>query len=605
MAKKIHVFLFLCALALSVFAALAFAVAGNPPSGNAPAHSVPVPAESAKVINLELIADYYHNADPALSIAELSAPEYATRFSPVAGRPVWVGTHAPAAWLRFVVPLDALGAGYAKGSDPAERTTQWLLLVKPSFSIILDSVEFYVPRPDGGFDMYASGAMKSASANEPHSRYFYFNLPPEAFRAAQREAPCYLRLSSSTDVLMNIELVAAAEFAKSEARSYLAYGIVFGILIAMAFYGFFLFVSLKYRSYLYFILYTISIGLWLFYVQGFAKVLFGQKPGLDQAMLWFWAGMFILWGTIFTISFLELKKGSRFLFYLLAAAAALAGVVSAAGLAGLDEIAFALSHYLGMAVPVLVIIAAAVRLKQGFRSALYYLVAWSFLALGGFVFSLMGLKVLPVHFLTINAMSIGMALESVLLSMALADRFKQVETERKLLESKQAQYRELSMTDALTGLYNKRYLQAELSRAVEKTLQSGEPVSLIFLDIDDFKKINDRFGHAVGDDILISLAHSMLSCTRESDMACRLGGDELVIFMPGISKDKAFHVAERIRVHFETESMRIIDGQSINATISLGIVDLQRNESAESLIERADSAMYAAKQRGKNCSVVL
>jgi len=217
----------------------------------------------------------------------------------------------------------------------------------------------------------------------------------------------------------------------------------------------------------------------------------------------------------------------------------------------------------------------------------------------------MGLKVLPVHFLTINAMSIGMAIESVLLSMALADRFKQVETERKLLESKQAQYRELSMTDALTGLYNKRYLQAELSRAVEKTLQSGEPLSLIFLDIDDFKKINDRFGHAVGDDILISLAHSMRSCTRESDMACRLGGDELVIFMPGISKDKAFHVAERIRVHFETESMRIIDGQSINATISLGIVDLQRNESAESLIERADSAMYAAKQRGKNCSVVL
>lgn len=95
------------------------------------------------------------------------------------------------------------------------------------------------------------------------------------------------------------------------------------------------------------------------------------------------------------------------------------------------------------------------------------------------------------------------------------------------------------------------------------------------------------------------------SCTRESDTACRLGGDELVIFMPGISKDKAFHAAERIRVHFETESMRIIDGQSISATISLGIVDLQGNESAESFIERADSAMYAAKQRGKNCSVVM
>ncbi|MHB0855799.1 MAG: GGDEF domain-containing protein [Rectinema subterraneum] len=97
----------------------------------------------------------------------------------------------------------------------------------------------------------------------------------------------------------------------------------------------------------------------------------------------------------------------------------------------------------------------------------------------------------------------------------------------------------------------------------------------------------------------------MRSCTRESDTACRLGGDELVIFMPGISKVKAFRAAERIRVHFETESMRIIDGQSISATIGLGIVDLQGNESAESFIERADSAMYAAKQRGKNCSVVM
>jgi len=233
-------------------------------------------------------------------------------------------------------------------------------------------------------------------------------------------------------VLMNIELVAAAEFAKSEARNYLSYGIIFGILIAMAFYGFFLFVSLKYRSYLYFILYTVSVGLWLFYVQGFAKVLFGQMPGFDQAMLWFWAGMFITWGTIFTISFLELQKTSRFLFYILA---------------------------------------AAVRLKQGFRSALYYLIAWSFLVLGGFVFSLMGLKVLPVHFLTVNATSIGVAIEFILLSMAFADRFKQVETERKFLESKQEQYRELSITDTLTGLYNKRYLQAELGHAIEKALQ--------------------------------------------------------------------------------------------------------------------------------------
>lgn len=594
MAKRIHIFIFLWDLALFFSATPAPVLAGSTPASE----------ESAETIPLEPFGEYYHNADPALSIAHVSAPEYSRYFAPVAGRPIWVGKHAPTAWFRFVVPLDALGRGYATGSDPAERTTQWLLLVKPSFSIILDYVELYVPRPEGDFDVYLSGAMNLPSPSEPHSRYFYFNLPPEAYKAALENKACYLRFSSSTDVLMNIELVAAPHFAKREARSYFWYGIIFGILIAMAFYGLFLFFWLKYHSYLYFSLYTISVGLWLFYVHGFAKVLFGQRPGFDQTMLWFWAGMFLTWGLIFTISFLELKKDSPVLFYILAAATVLAGLVSLAGIAGLFEASFVISHFLGVAVPVLVLIAAVVRLKQGFRSALYYLIAWLFLALGGFAFALMGLKVLPVHFLTVNAISISIALESVLFSMALADRFKQVEKERKILESKEEQYRELSITDTLTGLYNKRYVQAELGHGIENALHSREPLSLILLDIDDFKKINDRFGHAIGDDILISLAHSMRSCTRESDRACRLGGDEFVIFLPGISKDRAFHIAERIRVHFETESMRIIDGQSLSATISLGIVDLQGNETVDSFIERADQAMYEAKQRGKNCSVV-
>ncbi len=553
------------------------------------------------VINLEKISDYYFDADPALGIGEVSSPEFSSHFSPVGGRPVWTGKHAPASWLKFTIPLDRLGPGYGPESNAEDRAVQWLLLVKPSFSIILDNIEFYVPRSDGGFDRFVLGARIKSAPAEPHSRYYFFSLPAGALRGK----PCYLRISSTTDVLMNIELVTASSFVQEQARSFLGYGLLFGIIVAMVIYSIFLLLSLHYRSYIYFIFYNIAIGLWVFYLQGFAKVLFGTTPGLDQMMLWVWAGQFITWGTVFTISFLELRKGSRLLFYILAVAAVAGSLISVAAVAGMDDLTFAVSHYLGFIVAVLVIIAAVLRIKQGYGPARYYLIAWSSLAIGGLVFALMGLKVLPVNFLTSNAMSIGIAFESIFLAMALADRFKYLEIEKKNLEAAQTHFRELSLTDSLTGLRNRRYLMIELAKAMKEARQNGEPLSLIMLDIDDFKVINDRFGHGVGDDMLVSLSHSIRTCTRETDSACLYGGDELVIFMPKVAKQDALRIAERIRTHFETESLRVINGKSLGATISLGIAELEGEDNIDTLLSRADAAMYKAKSRGKNCSAAL
>jgi diguanylate cyclase (GGDEF)-like protein len=553
------------------------------------------------VINLEKISDYYFDADPTLGIEEVSSPEFSSHFSPVGGRPVWTGKHAPASWLKFTIPLDRLGPGYGPESNAEDRAVQWLLLVKPSFSIILDNIEFYVPRSDGGFDRFVLGARIKSAPAEPHSRYYFFSLPAGALRGK----PCYLRISSTTDVLMNIELVTASSFVQEQARSFLGYGLLFGIIVAMVIYSIFLLLSLHYRSYIYFIFYNIAIGLWVFYLQGFAKVLFGTTPGLDQMMLWVWAGQFITWGTVFTISFLELRKGSRLLFYILAVAAVAGSLISVAAVAGMDDLTFAVSHYLGLIVAVLVIIAAVLRIKQGYGPARYYLIAWSFLAIGGLVFALMGLKVLPVNVFTSNAMSIGIAFESIFLAMALADRFKYLEIEKKNLEAAQTHFRELSLTDSLTGLRNRRYLMIELAKAMKEARQNGEPLSLIMLDIDDFKVINDRFGHGVGDDMLVSLSHSIRTCTRETDSACLYGGDELVIFMPKVAKQDALRIAERIRTHFETESLRVINGKSLGATISLGIAELEGEDNIDTLLSRADAAMYKAKSRGKNCSAAL
>lgn len=556
----------------------------------------------SSVINLEQTGDFYFNADPSLGIDEVVSPELSSRFTPVEGRPVWTGYHAPASWLRFTIPLERLGPGYTLGSNPENRGIEWLLLIKPSFSIILDNIELYVPRDDGGFDRFDAGAQVKTDHKEPNSRYFFFYLPAGAFKGK----PCYLRISSSTDVLMNVELVNGSYFAKEQVRDNLGYGIIFGILLAMILYSVFLLLSLHYYSYIYFILYNISIGLWTFYLQGFAKVLFGTNPNFDQMMLWVWAGQFIMWAVVFTISFLELRKGSKILFSVLVAGTILGGVVSFAAFLGQFKFTFWVAHYLGIIVVLCVIFSSVLRIKQGYRPARYYLVGWAALMLGGLVFALMGLKVLPVNFFTTNAMSIGIAFESIFLSMALASRFKYLEVEKKKLEEAQDHFRELSLTDPLTGLRNRRYLMLELGKALKTAAHREEALSIIMLDIDNFKTINDRFGHEVGDDILVSLAHSIRTCTRETDSACLYGGDELVIFMPKVDKQDAVRIAERIRAYFETDSLRVIGGRSLGATISLGVTEYIHNEdTVDTLLSRVDSAMYKAKSQGKNCCVVV
>ncbi len=555
---------------------------------------------NAPEVSLESQSDFFFNADPRLGIDEVSNAGHASRFTPVGGRTIWVGRQAPAGWLRFTIPSSDLGPGYGYAKAD-ESVRQWLLVVRPSFSIILDHVDFYIPRGDGTFDEVKSGAKATRPPGEPYSRFFVFELPPEAVEGN----PCYLRIASATDVSLNFGLETSLGFARREGVDYIAYGLLYGILLAMVLYSFFLFLSLKDVAYLYYILYTISAALWLFFVQGHSKLVFGQIPLFDQAMLWLWAGLMMTWGAVFTSSFLRLKEGRIFLYNVLRALAALGVVVSVVGIAGWDDIAFSLSHYLGLILPISVVIASVARLLQGFPSALYFLIAWSTLAAGGFVFSLMGLKLLPVNFWTINGMAIGMTTEAVLLSMALADRFRRLETEKKNLEKIQAHYRELSLTDALTGLHNKRFLMNELNLAVEEARESGSALSLILLDIDNFKSINDSFGHAMGDETLATLAHAMRSCTRESDSSCRFGGDELVIIMPGVADEYALKVAERIRIRFASENMRVVNGVDMQATVSLGVASFNGKETAETLMARADEAMYEAKRLGKNRSVAL
>jgi diguanylate cyclase (GGDEF)-like protein len=408
------------------------------------------------------------------------------------------------------------------------------------------------------------------------------------------------------DVFLETSL--ARDFQKQ--ADFLLYGMLFGILAAMLLYSLTLFISLKDKSYLFYSLYTLSAGLWLFFLHGFSKALFGQNPGTDQRMLWFWVGLMLAWGSVFVAHFLRLKDGMAAMNRLILALGALGLVVSFAGLLGWYDIAFSLSHYLGILIPILGTVTALIRFIQGFPSSFFFFIAWIFLGAGGLVFALMGLKLLPVNFFTINSSAIGVALQSVLLSVALSDRFRRLESETERLEKIQADYEALNLTDESTGLPNKRFLMAELDDLMEKARQKRAPLSLLMIDVDNFGSLNDTLDGAKPEDVLAGLASIAKASTRGSDRVCSLGGDRLAVILPGTGAQPALNAAERIRERFASEGYRGEDSrghasESLAITLSIGVAELSKEDSRDSLLDRSDKAVQEAKTKGKNRSIYI
>lgn len=156
-------------------------------------------------------------------------------------------------------------------------------------------------------------------------------------------------------------------------------------------------------------------------------------------------------------------------------------------------------------------------------------------------------------------------------------------------------------TDALTGLANRRAFDVELSRRLAQRQRLGTPLCLQIIDIDKFKSFNDDFGHLLGDAILKEIASALVAAVREVDAVARLGGDEFAVILLGSNLEEASHAAERFRnaisdcpIHYE--------GQDHTLTISSGVAEAQLDDDAASLIKRADSALYAAKEAGRNYS---
>jgi diguanylate cyclase (GGDEF)-like protein len=173
------------------------------------------------------------------------------------------------------------------------------------------------------------------------------------------------------------------------------------------------------------------------------------------------------------------------------------------------------------------------------------------------------------------------------------------------LDDVQKKLKHMAVTDELTGLKNRRYIMEQLEKEYQRSVRSGEPLSLVLLDIDHFKRINDTYGHGFGDRVLKSVADALRSILRSYDLLGRIGGEEFLIASPGSSLDDAAGLAKRILDRVRREKF-VDNGNKVTVTISAGVTSLGNQDArAEALLGRADAALYRAKQEGRDRVVIL
>lgn len=160
---------------------------------------------------------------------------------------------------------------------------------------------------------------------------------------------------------------------------------------------------------------------------------------------------------------------------------------------------------------------------------------------------------------------------------------------------------ELSNTDALTGLLNRRSFIERSSAEFERSIRYNRPLSLMMIDIDFFKMVNDRYGHLAGDVVLQKVAIEITQQLRKNDIFCRWGGEEFILLIPESDNSNGQFLSEKIRQSIEQKIFELSSGETVKITISIGCTSIRENDNAvEVLIERADRALYMSKEAGRN-----
>jgi diguanylate cyclase (GGDEF)-like protein len=543
---------------------------------------------------LEILED----ANGQWGIGDVANPAFNAAFSPIHSSTVNRGVSSSTYWVRFSLVQQP------NSVSVWSRKVPWLLDIGWPFFDQVDAymvtsasshvqstivpVPFYEPfRPIGGRYSENQGMLA--------------RLP----KLSSTEQTIYLRLRPNGVFFLHPVISSVRRYLETSVLRMLWFGLYLGLLLALLLYNLFLYFCLRDRSYLWYVASIAAIGVYFLGVNRLTyEFLFDHPPTTVLRLNFVALAVSLIALVLFVRSFLQTRgRAPR-------VDCAMRGLLVLL-LAVLLQVPFMPMAYLnrcyiavGGLVPFALITASAVCWCRGYRPARFLVLSWGLYGACGLVYALTFMGWLPFNDATFHSFQIGSALEAIFLSFALADRINLLRQEREQLSHSERRHKELAVTDGLTELYNRRYFEAQIDLEIEGADRLGHKLTLMMLDVDNFKAFNDCYGHQVGDRVLATLGTILLSCVRDKDVACRYGGEEFTIILPGGQNSTAVEIYERINGELAAHRVGSEGRDAGRITMSIGVAEHLPGEPAVNLVHRADQALYEAKARGRNQIVI-
>ncbi len=517
---------------------------------------------------------YLAEAGPPLSLAQAQALQHEGRFLPGKQTILNFRIGARPTWLHLEI------------FNPSDRVQTMHLVAGVTW---IDKMDVYVLH-SGHLDAQWQTGDERAGAPGLTPALGY--ALPLAFASGTNEV--YLRAESMDPMVLPVELVSEDEFNKRQRVMGYVYGFVYGFLLALCAYNLLLFAGLGERSYLYYSFYLLSFIL-------------ANLAYTGHGLAWIWPGHFLLQryvilvgmvllgccGLLFASRFLALEKHAPHTQRLVrgfigAGAAAMVLCMIAGSHLGAALVAFSFVSLF----TVFMFVLGLLSISQGREAGRYFLAATICGLLGAFSTALAVWGWLPFMTETYHAVELGIVLEATLLALALAHQMRHYQQASLSAE-------QLARLDPLTNLHNRRAFVASVAPIWSTAVRGNRPISLLMIDMDHFKQINDQHGHDAGDHALVRVARLLTEQCRAGDIVARWGGEEFIMFMPETDGAQAVAVAERIRQKVSEIRLHVRQG-SVQLTASFGVAQRAGQDDLEDLIRVADMQLYEAKRQGRN-----